>query len=137
MEECPTLCREIDPVRDWRSYRALVKFFKKEKFPVVVCPWINEGGTVSLGRLAAKEKLFGMLETTWHISHDLQFRNIYGTAAASAWNPDAVSSQRFRQRLSVSHHLRQIGWDMGVSEYEKTGFSQYQVDPGHHPHQLT
>ncbi|MBQ9337194.1 MAG: family 20 glycosylhydrolase [Lentisphaeria bacterium] len=121
-----------DPEPEWPT----VQFFKKEKFPVVVCPWINDGGTASLGRLAAKEKLFGMLETTWHISHDAKYRSIYWTAAASAWNPNTVSRPGLSHRLSVAFHLRQIGWDMGVSEYEKTGFSQNQVDPGHHPHQL-
>ena len=117
-----------DPEPEWPTS----KFFKKEKFTVVVCPWIENGGTVSLGKMAAKEKLFGMLETTWHISHDRIHLVIFATAACAAWNPEAVNGSR----LAVSYHVRQIGWDMKVTEYEKTGFAQNQVDPGHHPHQI-
>ncbi len=120
-----------DPEPEWPTS----KFFKKEKFTVVVCPWINGEGTVSLGKMAAKEKLFGMLETTWHISHDRIHLLIFATAACAAWNPETIPTGALSRRLAVSYHVRQIGWDMKVSEYEKTGFAQYQVDPGHHPHQ--
>ena len=121
-----------DPEPEWPT----VKFFKKEKFPVVVCPWLNEGGTISLGRLAAKEKLFGMLETTWHIWHDHHHAAVFGVSSCAAWNPDKAPKVSLSFRLATAYHIRQIGWDMKLSEYEKTGFSQYQVDPGHHPHQL-
>ena len=124
--------KDEDPEPEWPTS----KFFKKEKFSVLVCPWLDTGGTVSLGKMAAKEKLFGMLETTWHVSHDKKHLNIFGHAACSAWNPAVISSNSLSFRLCVAHHLRQIGWDMGVSEYEKTGFSQNQVDPGHHPHNI-
>ena len=123
--------KDEDPEPEWPTS----KFFKKEKFSVLVCPWLNTSGMASLGKMAAKEKLFGMLETTWHCSHDRMFLNIFGHAACSAWNPAVISSDSLGFRLCVAHHLRQIGWDMKVSEYEKTGFSQNQVDPGHHPHE--
>ncbi len=114
---------------DW----ATSKFFKSENFDVLVCPWLDNQTTTGLGKMAAQEKLMGMLETTWHISHDQYFCNIYGTAAESAWNP----GERTGTREAVAYHLRQIQWDMDLKEYEKFGFSQYQVDPGHHPHPLT
>lgn len=115
------------------------KFFKNEKFDVMVCPWLNEDGITSLARMAAKENLFGLLETTWHISHDREYMKIYFTAAGAAWNPagdfDSSSyNKNFRRRMALGHHVRQIGWDMELREYEKTGFSQNQVDPGTHPH---
>ena len=59
-------------------------------------------------------------------------QQIFAAAACAAWNPETVNGSR----LAVSYHVRQIGWDMKVSEYEKTGFAQYQVDSGHHPHQI-
>ena len=88
----------------------------------------------SLGRFAAEEKLFGMLETTWHISHDRSFAHIFCTAAYASWNPSVNPGVTLSTRLSLAHHLRQLGWDTGIDEYIKTGWSQYQVDPGHHPH---
>lgn len=113
-----------------------VRFFAEQKFDVLVCPWLNTDGTASLGRLAAAERLKGMLATVWHISHDCRFPHIYGAAASAAWNPDAPPPLSGRE-LTVAHHTRQIGWDMGVSEYEQTGCCQRQVDPGSHPHELT
>ena len=113
-----------------------VRFFAEEKFDVLVCPWLNHAGTASLGRPAAVKHLKGMLATAWHISHDRKFPNIHGIAASAAWNPEATPEPSVGHRLTVAHHTRQIGWDIGVREYEKTGCSQYQVDPGSHPHEL-
>ena len=123
--------KEDDPEPKWPT----AKFFKKENFSVLVCPWLNEQGIVSLGKMAAKEKLAGMLETTWNKAHDRVHVTIFGTAACVAWNPAASQPATIILRLGIAHHLRQIGWDMKISEYEKTGFSQNQIDPGHHPHQ--
>ena len=53
-------------------------------------------------------------------------------------NMSAAKTESIIRELKVgivSEHLRQFGWDMKVSEYEKTGFSQNQIDPGHHPHE--
>ena len=113
-----------------------VRFFAEQNFDVLVCPWLNAAGTASLGRLAAAKHLKGMLATAWHISHDRNFPNIHGVAASAAWNPEAALPPSVGLRLTVAHHARQIGWDMGVDEYEKTGCSQRQVDPGSHPHEL-
>ena len=113
-----------------------VDFFQKAGFEVTVCPWLNVEGIQSLGRLAERKKLFGMLETTWHISHDRNHLNIYGIAPNSAWNPTAALPKWLSLRLSIALHYRQIGWDMGIMDYEKTGWNMEQVDPGHHPHQL-
>lgn len=121
-----------DPEPHWPT----AKFFKSEEFPVLVCPWLNMEGTKSLGRMAAEEKLFGMLETTWHISHDRSFAQVYCTAAYAAWNPVKNPGVTLSTRLALAHHTRQLGWDTGVTEYTKTGWSQYQVDPGHHPHTI-
>ena len=112
-------------------------FFASEEFPVLVCPWITQEGMQSLGRFAAKRNLFGMLETTWHISHERNFAHIYCTASYAAWNPAVNPGVTLATRLSLAQHLRQLDWDTGVKEYTKTGWNQYQVDPGHHPHQVS
>jgi len=120
---------EDDPEPTWPTSR----FFKEEGFQVVVCPWINPDGTISLGRLAAEEKLFGMLETTWHMNHGRDFARIYCMAAYAAWNPAANPGVTLSTRLAVSHHVRQVGWDMGVTEYVMTGWNLEQVDAGNYP----
>ena len=121
---------ENAPDPDWPT----MKFFKEEEFTVLVCPWLNQEGIKSLGKLVTEEKLFGMLQTTWHISHDRDFIRIYSTAAYAAWNPAVNPGVTMATRLALAQHTRQVGWDAGVNEYIKTGFNQYQVDPGHHPH---
>ena len=113
-----------------------VRFFAEQNFDVLVCPWLDSNGTVSLGRLAAAEHLKGMLATTWHISHDRNYPDIHGVAASAAWNPDSTLPRLPGRRLTVAHHTRQIGWDMGVGGYEETGWCSRQVDPGSHPHEL-
>ena len=112
------------------------EFFRSNGFPVLVCPWLNLDGIQSLGRIAEKRELMGMLETSWHISHDKNHAFIFGAAPNAAWNPTAPLPKWLSLRLSIALHVRQIGWEMKLTEYEKTGWNMQQVDPGHHPHQL-
>lgn len=107
------------------------EFFKNAGFDVLVCPWLDVRGTKSLGAFAADNRLMGMLATTWHMVHDHKFADVYGIAAAMAWNPESVLSC---PQLATAMHLRQIGWDMNIADYAKTGFIQDQIDPGKHPH---
>ena len=122
---------DTDPEPSWPT----VRFFARAGFDVLVCPWMNPGGTASLGRLAAREGLFGMLETTWHILHDRKYLAVYAIAPSAAWNPRDLPPVTTATRMILSHHVRQIGWDMKLSGYERAGYSQYQVDAGHHPHE--
>ncbi len=123
------LPEDADP--DW----PVSKFFKQEKFDVMVCPWLNWRGIASLGKMAAREKLFGILETTWHIFHDRNAVAVYCCAAGAAWNPDAIPENSLANRLALAQHTRQVDWDMGVDEYTHTGWCQYQLTYGEHPRQ--
>ena len=71
VELCPSLCREIDPARDWKSYRELVKFFRKEKFDVVHTH-ASKAGIV--GRYAARAAGVPLVV---HTVHGLPFSRIY------------------------------------------------------------
>ena len=117
-----------DPDPTWPT----MKFFKKAKFSVLVCPWLDLVGTESLGKLAKREKLLGMLETTWHIYHDFRYQLILGTAACAAWNPDVIQPVQ-PTRFAMAQHLRQATAPMKLKEYEKFGFVQKQVNPGELP----
>ena len=103
-----------------------------ENFDVLVCPWLNVAGTKSLGKLAAGEKLFGMLATTWHISHNRHLSATVAVPAATAWNPDAGTSFL----APLARQMRLIARDMGTTSYDRSGFCTRQVDPGTHPHEL-
>lgn len=107
------------------------KFFKKEKFDVLVCPWINAEGSYSLGAMAKKEKLKGILHTTWHKNYGNDYFQIYFPAADAAWgmNRERKPNDIEACRLALAMHTRQIGWDMNVMNYNETGFAENQIPP--------
>lgn len=121
-------CAEGETEPAWPT----VRFFANEKFDVLVCPWLNVPGTRSLGRLAAREKLFGMLATTWHISHARNLSAAIAVPAAAAWNPDAGAIGL----APLARLVRMVCRDMGTTGYEQSGFCMRQVDPGTYPHEL-
>ena len=120
-----------DADRNWPVSR----FFKQEKFDVLVCPWLNWQGAAEQGKNAAKENLYGMLETTWHIFHDRNALAVYCCAAGAAWNPENIPDNSLSCRLALAQHVRQVDWDMGAGEYIRSGFCQYQLIPGKYPRQ--
>lgn len=103
------------------------RYFKEKGFDVVVCPWNVRAGIESLGKLACDEKLFGLLETTWHHLDGAEMRTIFATGARSAWGT-AHSGYDVGE---VDSHLRQVGWDMDLERYryEQTGVVPFQITP--------
>lgn len=104
---------------------ATTRFLKEAGFDVVVCPWHREGGTYSLGQLAIGEKLAGMLATTWHFSFGSYLHSIFMAGAQSSWC--GVSQGDPDRRTIMNFHMRHVGWDMKISEYEKTGVAKLQI----------
>jgi len=102
-------------------------FFKKAKFDVLPCPWMESRGTLSLGKMAERESLFGLLGTTWHTNSGHLFSKMFYDFASAAWG---VNQERIGwDPLSIALHLRQVGWDMNLVEYEQTGDVEYQIFP--------
>ncbi len=108
---------------DWNTS----KYFRDCGFDVVVCPWNHTEGSLSLGRMAAREKLYGYLMTTWHINHGCSFINEYLHGALAAWTRDYQWLKGINYVATADHHIRQINWDMNVTEYVQTGSTQYQI----------
>ncbi len=105
------------------------KFFKQNGFDVLVCPWLESKGTASLGKCAAEEKLFGVLETTWHWcrgSHRMDALFIAGSNAA--WNPEAKRPDTVLREY-MNRHLREMAQDMHLKNYVQFGSVQYQINP--------
>ena len=112
---------ELDSEPDW----ATVKFFKKQGFDVLMCPWLDPRDMRSIGKTVGSEHLMGMLETTWHKS-DHVFE-IFADAAEAAWNPLQPISASY---LSLAEHVRHICWDMKICDYEQTGWFRKQINDG-------
>ncbi|MDO4570271.1 MAG: family 20 glycosylhydrolase [Planctomycetia bacterium] len=104
----------------WSSMR----FFKEQGFDVVACPWNNRAGVVSQAKTVCNAQLYGILVTTWHHLSGLdRMYTMFSVGAQSAWRADhpALTNDNFNA------HIRQIGWDMKLSEYDKTGVTDYQI----------
>ena len=105
------------------------KFFKNNGFEVLVCPWIEPSGTLSLGKFAAENQLKGMLCTSWNINHSHYMFRIFYCGANGAWNPFYTEYPALVYREFFNRHLREIHHDMGITKYIQTGSVQYQINP--------
>lgn len=94
-------------------------YFKGLGFDVLTCPWLNWGGTVSQGKYAHEKGLFGILGTLWHHYYGGDFVNAAFVLANVAWNPEFTAP--YGLAYHVYNHLRQVGWDMGVTDPRRTG----------------
>ncbi len=118
-------------VADWQYGRAqhddrpewpTAKFFKAEGFPVLVCPWIDEHGTLSLGAMAGREKLAGMLATTWHKCAGIDLFKSFFFGAQAAWNGSYSGVRDWSCSMQhFNRHLRLLGWDRKTGVYAETG----------------
>lgn len=101
-------------------------YFKEQGFKVLACPWNNVENIKSLGKKADDAQLDGLLCTTWHSPSRNELLNIMMYGAQAAWskfpytNPDSMFSMR---------HLRQIGWDIPIKNYQNCGIYEWQVRP--------
>lgn len=110
---------------DWRTSL----YFKEKGFDVFVCPWLNTKGTVSFGKAAGREKLPGYLMTTWHMNHsnNLIFEFAHGGMAAWLGADCPPVNHRAAAQGATAPALRQIVWDMNITEYEQTGSARNQI----------
>ena len=103
------------------------RFFNEKGFDTIVCPWNVRSGIESLGALARDEKMFGLLETTWHHLDGETMRTMFATGARSGWG----TGHSGYDVVEVDQHIRQVGWDMDRERYhyEQTGVHSLQLEP--------
>ncbi len=94
-------------------------------FPVAVCPRMNRRGIRDLAKMAAKRKMFGMIETTWHRIHTQVHDVIFLNAPVYAWLGD--DPEVWPQTVATARHLRQIAQDMELTRYEEFGHVAKQI----------
>ncbi|MCE5345953.1 MAG: beta-N-acetylhexosaminidase [Bacteroidales bacterium] len=105
-------------------------FFKEHGFKVLACPWNNIENIKSLGKKVGDARLDGLLCTTWHAPSLNQLLNImmYGSQAVWSKPPYAACDGMMGMR-----HLRQIGWDIPIKNYQNCGIHEWQVRPEIYP----
>ena len=91
-------------------------YFKDLGFKVLTCPWMNVRGTLAQGRHARGGEADGILGTLWHHYFGDDMIAIYTSLSLAAWNAGGNYTQR-----CFKTHLRQVGWDMKVSDPRHTG----------------
>jgi hypothetical protein len=110
--------------------------FNQKGFPVIAGAWHSEDSTISLGKAAKKEQVFGMMATTWH-TLDHAMPNILYFNAQTAWGTDGIyddpnfngSEYYSFAKFSFERHFRSISQDMKLSGYENFGRIKKQVIP--------
>lgn len=100
-------------------------YFKAQGFSTLTCPWDDVLGVDAQGAYARKAGLFGMLETIWHHFRGSQFASMMMRSAYAAWGVSAKGGGEWTSPFAV--HWRQTGWDMGISDYDETGFIRHTV----------
>ena len=93
--------------------------FKALGFDVLTCPWKDPAGIVSQGKYAHQKGLYGILGTLWHHYYGFDLVNTAFHLSNVAWKPDF--STPYGVAYHVFNHLRQVGWDMGVTDPRQTG----------------
>ena len=107
------------------SYPTL-DYFRGLGFPTLTCPWMDRKGTVSQGRYAHEKGMDGVLGTLWHHYFGEDLVSIYFTLANAAWKKEPSYS---RSSYLVQTHLRQVGWDMKVTDPRRTGVYYDEIPP--------
>ncbi|MDR0869164.1 MAG: beta-N-acetylhexosaminidase [Planctomycetaceae bacterium] len=106
---------------------ATQRYFKEKEFTVLACPYEDTSGMRSQGRNIVDAKLDGMLCTSWHHLYGQNFYKIFSMGAQVMWHapPDypGVWSEVF------GRHLRQIGWDIPITDYRDSGWLDWQLPP--------
>lgn len=120
-------------VCDWyygdkkESYPTL-DYFKQSGFDVLTCPWDNVGGIIAQGKYAHSHGINGILGTLWHHHTGNTMADIFFNLANIAWNSNSsmkVNSPEGGNSNSkdylVHTHLRQMAWDMNITDSRLTG----------------
>ena len=102
-------------------------YFRSLGFPVLTCPWNNREGIVVQSRRAHETGLDGVLGTLWHHYFGGELAMIYPTLANAAWKADP--SYQGVRAYTFYNHLRQVGWDMGVTDPRRAGIWYDEIPP--------
>lgn len=106
--------------------------FQNAGFDVVSSPWQSVAGTEAQGKAAREIGMFGILGTTWHHLYKRSMDRMFIPCAAAAWGDGKANFSAYPD------HLRQMGWDTGVTDYRDCGYTTGQIpfetSPEIYPH---
>ena len=101
-------------------------------FDVLTCPWERAEGIDAQGRFAQANPWCGYLGTTWHHAQGPALRTMLVHGAHAAWGGDPKPySQPWGARFMTV--LRQVQWDLPITDRTQAGVNRYQIDPQDDP----
>lgn len=112
-----------DRIAKTSVYPTLDYFSRDCGFDTLTCPWEDVSGIRAQTRHACEQKLFGVLETTWHHFYGECFARMVQIAACGAWGGDDRGARIAR----FARAWRHCGWDMKRTDYRTTGLYDTQV----------
>ena len=107
--------------KDGKGEYPTLEHFKSKGFDVVTCQFDKAAGIVAQGEYARDRGLFGFMETVWHHLRGREFGMMMQTSACAAWGHGQTNKGEGVRDRPVMTHWRQLGWDMGVTDYLETG----------------
>ena len=126
-------------IAEWNYHRAYddgdfpaLRYFRGLGFDVLTCPWDTVDGIDAQGRFAQANPWCGYLGTTWHHASGNSLRDMLVHGAHAAWGGDpAPFCQPWHARIMTL--LRQVQWDMPVTDRSQTGVFEAEMPPVTHP----
>lgn len=95
-------------------------YFQDKGFTVLSCTWEDTKGIYAQAGFVRKHKMGGLLETTWHHFYGEKMEKMMVASANAAWGYPARGS-------AFGHHLRQVGWDVPLTNLRETGILSEQL----------
>lgn len=104
-------------------------YFKGLGFMTLTCPWSFTEGIRAQGLRAKQGMADGILGTLWNHYYGKNLVNVYLALSTAAWNAGADSKANEHHFRT---HLRQVGWDMNITDSRNSGLFYDEVPPEPH-----
>ena len=104
----------------------MLEHFSTNGYDAVTCPWNDIKGLRAQAAYARKQRIFGLLQTTWHHYWGIEFADMMVEASVGAWS-DRPFDGRSIEWLDFATHWRQCSQDAGVTDFKETGYSDNQT----------
>lgn len=105
---------------------------KKMGFDVTLSPWTDRMVQNSMAKKKDPDgKLYGIIQTSWFAQKGIgNLRAIFLKGAGYCWNPDADTDYGIGDEFTVvTYHIRNICDSMALTDYRRTGTSQFMNFP--------
>lgn len=109
-----------------RDSYPMLEHFLSRGYDVITCPWNNLEGIRRQSAYARQNRIFGLLQTTWHRFGGTEFADMMLEASFGAWS-DRSALFRNDARLEFATHWRECTHDAGIRDFAEAGYTDNQA----------